>query len=82
MVNLGGGGGGQNDYYANIIAKNAQLLKTTSKKMFNTVRDLITISIVFTNKNGIDRFLPPPIKDKVNEHPRKTKINIIIQIKR
>ena len=29
-------------------------------KKFNTVRNLITFSIVFTNKNGMDRFNYPP----------------------
>ena len=37
------------------IAKNVHIFKTTAKKI-NTVRNLITISIVFTNKNGMDRF--------------------------
>ena len=37
-------------------------------KKINTARNLITISIVFTNKNNMDRFNPPPIKDKENEY--------------
>ena len=41
------------------IAKNAHILKPPLKKI-NAVHDLITISIVFTNKNGMDRFNPPP----------------------
>ena len=50
------------------IAKNAYIFKTTSQeKNFNSVRNLITFSVVFTNKNGINIFNPPPppIKDKV-----------------
>ena len=36
---------------------------------------LLLCSIVFTNKNGMDRFNPsPPIKNKENEPPIKTKV--------
>ena len=40
------------------------------------MRNLINISIVFTNKNGMDRFNPPN-KDKGKKHPIKTKVNNI-----
>ena len=40
------------------FAKKPIALKLLLKKI-NTVRDLITFSIVFTYKNGMDRFDPP-----------------------
>ena len=55
------------------ITKNVHLFKTTSKKI-NTVRNLITIYIVFTNKNVMDRLTPTPIKYTGKKHPIKTKV--------
>ena len=44
------------------LSQNAHIFEPLFKKKFNTVCNRITISIVFTNKNGMDRFtpLPPP----------------------
>ena len=44
--------------------KNGLICKTTTKKKINTVHNLITFSIVFTNKNGWGGFQPPPHKFK------------------
>ena len=44
--------------------KNANIFKTTTQKI-NSVDNLITFSIVFTNKNEGDRFTPPPPPSKV-----------------
>ena len=38
------------------------------------MRNLITFSIVLTNKNGMDRFNPAPIKKAQSQHPNKTKV--------
>ena len=46
-----------------ILQKNTHIF--TTKKDFNTVRNLITIHIVFIDKNGIDRSNPPPPPSKV-----------------
>ena len=55
------------------IAKMLISSKLLFKKKFNTVRNLIIFSIVFTNKNVMEKFNPskirkmiPPIKTKVN----------------
>ena len=42
--------------------------------MLNTVHNLITFSIVFSNKNGMDRFNPPPTKNKKNVPPLKLRL--------
>ena len=43
-----------------------------TKKKFNTVHNLITISIFFTNKNGMNRFNPlPPSKKRIKNTPSK-----------
>ena len=41
--------------------------KLLLKKTFNTVRNIIAFTIVFTNKNGMDRFNPPPSKLRLNK---------------
>ena len=43
----------------------------------NTVHNLITFSIVFTYKNGMDRFEPPPPSNKLNLNLIETKVNKI-----
>ena len=50
--------------FSYISQKNPISSKLLIKKKFNTVLNLITIFIVFTNKNGMDR-VNPPIKTKV-----------------
>ena len=60
------------DYLSIAIRKKGLIFKTTPKK-FNTVRNLITFTIVFTNKNGMDRF-NPPIKKAQSQSPIKTKV--------
>ena len=40
--------------------KNANIFKTTTQKKTNTVHNLITFSIVFTNKNGPGIDSTPP----------------------
>ena len=46
------------------------------------VRNLITFSIVFTNKDGMDRFNPQPpptpIQYKENKRPIKSEVNVKI----
>ena len=47
---------------------------------FNKVLN-VTFFIVFTNKNGMDRFNPhPQIKKKENEPPNKTKDKVVTVI--
>ena len=47
------------------IAKIVHFFKTTYQKKFNTVHNLNTFSIVFTNKNSMDRF--PPSQSKIRK---------------
>ena len=56
-------------------------LKKKQKK-FNKVRNFITFSIVFTQKNGMDRINPPSPLKKHNFNPTfKTKVKSFIQYK-
>ena len=62
--------------YLQNYVKNGLIFKTTNQKKINTVHNLITFSIVFTNKNrGGGHFEPPPLiipKVKVNQSPWPT----------
>ena len=51
--------------------------KKKKKKKFNTVHNLITFSMVFTNKNGGGHFEPPLIITNVCKPPIITKVKII-----
>ena len=60
------------------IAKIAIIFETITQKKINTVHNLITFSIVFTNKIGLDRVCPPPSKLRCiypPPPPIKTKVN-------
>ena len=46
--------------YYKKIEHDSKFTIVTKCQNFNTVRNLITFSIVFTYKNGLDRFDPPP----------------------
>ena len=58
------------------MAKNGPIFKTTNQNFFfNTVHDLITFSMVFTNKNGGGAlWAPPPLLTKVYLLPIITKV--------
>ena len=68
--------------FLSIYRKKAHNFQSTSQKNeFNSVRNLITFSIVFTYKNSMDRFdhTPPPSKLGVfypTSKPRLKDINI------
>ena len=47
---------------------------------FNTVRNHITFSIVYTNNNGMDRFNPPPqSKIRKMNAPSKLSLNVFFK---
>ena len=61
--------------YLQNYVKNGLIFKTANQIIFffNTVHNLITFSMVFTNKNGGGHFEPPPNKTKVCKPPIITK---------
>ena len=54
--------------------KNGPIIKTKNKKKINTAHNLITFSMVFTNKNREGTLSPPPIITKVCKTPIITKV--------
>ena len=57
---------------------NLTIYLSQKKTTFNTVHNLITFSIVFTNKNGMDKFNPPPSKIKKINLPSKLKLTMCV----
>ena len=60
--------------YLQNYVKNGLNFKTTNRNFFNTVHNLITFSMGFTNKNGGGALWAPPLKTKVCKPPIITKV--------